>query len=257
MTVDTKGTGPPVNENARRAALEKFTGWCDRPERANERLAELEQLARADPDAWRDAIVGLIPDAPTDQYPDALEWGLIAVLRASPDRSTMEADLARRAHAHRTVASVVGNVLRFGSQGSSERHALDVLGETFVFDTWSRYHLNYRSKDRANQQPDVAVDYWAWELIDSLVYWDPDAAWTLFLGYLEYEDDPGCRDAAGIGWLESINFTHAAEFIDRIEAEAPTNERLRVVMRGMYPPSKDAGIERRFKGAAEEPIGDR
>jgi hypothetical protein len=76
---------------------------------------------------------------------------------------------------------VLGNTLRFGSQGIGERPALGVLGETFVFDTWSRYHLNYRSEDRANQQPDVAVDYWAWNLMASFVYWDPDAAWSLIL----------------------------------------------------------------------------
>ncbi len=245
-----------MSENARLAAIEAFTAWCDAPEPQHERLAELEQMARADPDAWRDAIVRLIPDAATDQYPDSLEWGVIAVLRASPDRRAMEADLARRAHAHRTVASVVGNALRFGSQGIGELHALDVLGEVFVFDTWSQYQRNYRTKDRGTPQPDIAVDYWAWELMESLVYWDADATWRLFLRYLEHENDSELRGAAGIGWLESINFTHAAEFIDRIETEARTNERLREVMRGMYPPREDADIERRFRAAAEEPTGD-
>jgi hypothetical protein len=52
------------------------------------------------------------------------------------------------------------------------------------------------------------------------------------------------------------NFTHATEFIERIETEARTNERLREVMRGMYPPREDAGIERRFRASAEEPTGD-
>jgi len=245
-----------VTENARRAAIEAFTAWCDRPEPPHEGLVELEQMVRADPEAWRDAIMSLIPSVPTDEYLDSLEWGLIAVLRASPDRRATEAVLARRAHADRTVASVVGNALSFGGRGIGELHALEVLGEAFVFNTWSRYQRNYRTRGGGSPPPDVAVDYWAWQLMEGLVYSDPDATWRLFLRYLEQENDPDLRAAAGIGWLESINFRHAAEFIDRIETEARTNERLRAVMRGMYPPSEDVDIGRRFRTAANEPTDD-
>jgi hypothetical protein len=125
-----------------------------------------------------------------------------------------------------------------------------------VFDTWSGYQRNYRTKGGGSPPPDVAVDYWAWELMEGLVYSDADATWRLFLRYLKQEKDPDLRAAAGIGWLESINFRHAPDFIDRIETEARTNERLREVMRGMYPPREDADIERRFRAAAEEPTGD-
>ncbi len=243
-----------MTETSRQAAIDAFIAWRARPE-PHKRLAELEQLAREAADIWCEAILSLISDAAGSADNDFLDWGLVAALRAAADRTAMEAELARHAHASPVVAGVVADALRFGSRGVGERRALDVLGELFVFDAWSRYHQKYRSEDRGEQQPDVAVDYWAWELMQALVDWDPVDAWRRFLRYLAHERDPDCRVQAGIAWLESINFGHAAEFIDRIEAEARRNERLRAVMRGMYPPSDDANIERRFRAAAEEAGG--
>jgi hypothetical protein len=241
-----------TDDAVRSAILERFAAWSERPERPHERLQDLQDMAAEDPAAWAEAILSLVPDGPTDEYPGSLYWGLIGVLRAAPDRSKLEADLARRAHAHRTVASVVGGVLRFGSKGVGELHAIDVLGEDFVFDTWSRHNKSFSHADPRNQSPEHEVDKWAWELMEGIVMYDPDSAWTLFLRYLAHEDDQDCRVQAGIAWLESINFRYAEEFIERTELEARTNERLRATMRGMYPPG-DPEVGRRFVEAMAEP----
>lgn len=241
------------NDSERSGIVAAFKAWSDREGNLYDRLPDLENMAAPNPDAWAEAILSVVPEAPTDEWPSSLYWGLIAVLRVAPDRAAMEAELARRAHANRTVASVVGAVLRFGNKGVGELHAIDVLGEDFVFDTWSRLQRNWKLEDRGQQKPEFAVDFWAWEVMDSLGKYDGDALWGLFLRYLEHERDPRCRSQAGIAWLEDINYMYAPQFIDRIEDETKTNVRLREAMRATYPPLHHPEVARRFTDAMQEP----
>jgi hypothetical protein len=252
--------GRITRENARmegptdqRAIIEAFRKWCDLPGRPGERMGELEHLASASPQAWCAAVLTLIPDDPTEDALEWLEYGLRAALATTSDRSAMEADLAAKAREDRLVASVVGSVLHFGSLGSGERHAIAVLGEELIFETWSRYWRNWRMDDNGEQPPDVTVDRWSDDLMGLLMHYDPAAGWDMFLRYLAFEGDPRLRTQSGIAWLETINFTHAAEFINRIEREARVNPRLREVLRGMYPPTSDPEIGRRFSLAMAEP----
>jgi hypothetical protein len=198
-------------------------------------------------------MLNLASTATSPNEAEFLDWGLVAALRATSDRRAMETGLARRAHSDPVVGSLIADALSFGGQGRGELHALRVLGEPFVFDAWSKYHQSYLAQRGGQYQPGEGPNYWAWELMDSVVMYEAEEAWQLFLRYLAHENDLECRLMAGIAWLESLNFRHAAELIDRIEAEARTNQRLRVVMRGMYPPRDDADIERRFIVAAQEP----
>jgi hypothetical protein len=148
---------------------------------------------------------------------------------------------------------VVARALALPIGGTDPRHVVEVLGAGLLFTTWSRFQMNWRPENGRAQRRDVAVDFWAYDIMQDLITFDPEFAWDLFLRYLRYEEDPRLRARAAIEWLEPINFDHAAAFIPLIEAEAPDNPRLREAMRHMSAPSSDPEIERRFTDAMAEP----
>jgi len=242
-----------TDSKGRTAMLVAFQAWCELPGYPHERMDLLQRQVAADPEEWCNVMLGLASSASPGDETGWWEWAVRAALAESADRDILESALAMRAREDRMVASVVGPALRFGSLGVGERHAIDVLGEELIFTTWSRLQSNWRLADGVHQQPSVTVDGWASDLMDGLCHYDPDLVWTLFLHYLAFEDDEGLRGQAGIAWLESINFIHAAKFIERTEVAAAHNVRLRAVLRCMYPPTSDPDVERRFKLAMAEP----
>jgi hypothetical protein len=231
--------------------IEAFQAWRDGPE-PWKRAADLQQLASTSPDSLVDAVLSLWSEGLSDDDLEMLAHGVRAALAASPETAALETRLAQRSHVDRGVAAVVARALAMPSGGVGERHAIEVLGLDLLFGTWSRFQTNRRSDDGQDQQSDVTVDEWAYNIMQGLITFDPEFALEIFLRYLTYEDDPRLRAQAAIDWLESINLDHAPQVIPLIEAEAPTNSRLREAMRNMQPPS-DPEIARRFTDAMTEP----
>jgi hypothetical protein len=234
------------------AIIEAFQAWRDGPE-PWKRTADLQQLASASPDTWVDAILSLWSDRLSDDEQEMLAHGVRAAIAASPERRSLETRLGERSRVDPGVASVVARALALPIGGTDPRHVVEVLGAGLLFTTWSRFQMNWRSENGRAQRRDVAVDFWAYDIMQDLITFDPEFAWDLLLRYLRYEEDPRLRARAAIEWLEPINFDHAADFIPLIEAEAPDNPRLREAMRHMSAPSSDPEIERRFTDAMAEP----
>ena len=130
-----------------------------------------------------------------------LAHGVHAAIAASPERKSLQTRLAHRSRVDPGVAAVVARALALPGGGTDAGHVVEVLGAGFLFDTWSRFQTNRRSEDGKDQQPAVAVDDWAYNIMQDLISLDPEFAWVLFLKYLAYEEDPRLRAQAAIDWL--------------------------------------------------------
>ncbi len=249
--MSSQSHGPPGHDEI----LASFATWTERPGFGPDRLSELITLTASDPRAWCEALVSLVPTELTDDFDGSLVWGVAACDRSSEvEGNPLGPWLAEQASTHRTIAAVIAYALsarydldvtdgtfRFLGDAAGALRAIDVLGDPLVFSTWSR-----------GSQEGRDVDGWAEELFRRVVRGDPDACWRTFLRFLAFEEDEGVRGYAAISWLESINFQHSEEFIDRIEAEARINPRLRAAMRSTYPPGTP-DVEERYERAREEP----
>lgn len=249
-----------------------FEAWCDGPRHGPRRktvgtkfrgqsdtLAEIISLTQ--PAEFADLMLSQAePWFTRGRRISCLSIGLAAALEAAGrDRESLEKRLAIRAKSEPFTASVLGGALPGG-------RVWQLLNNETIYDAWSRreraFSKTFDQQQLAGGEPgsidtDPAIDrdQWARDVMDNMAFRDPDALWSHFLLYLAHEDDSWLRMMAGISWLESINFRHAAEFIDRIELEAAHNARLREVLRLLYPPRGDRAIERRFVAASHEPTG--
>jgi hypothetical protein len=77
------------------------------------------------------------------------------------------------------------------------------------------------------RRDDVWEDEWSGEAIAYLNKEDPDEAWAVALELLKVSADPGWGGTIGAFILEDLLRDYGDGFIERIEAEAATNERLR------------------------------
>jgi hypothetical protein len=76
-------------------------------------------------------------------------------------------------------------------------------------------------------------NFWAFETMNALVSEQPEQAWPILLRMLEGADE-GHVGSLSAGPLENLLHAHGPLLIDRIAAEARTNEKLRDALTGVY-----------------------
>jgi hypothetical protein len=99
---------------------------------------------------------------------------------------------------------------------------------------------------------EVDDDFWAWELLTSLVQDDPDQAFHVLMQVIDRAPE-ALLFVVGAGPLEELIDTHFVSLADRIETELRANYKLRSAFRVVNladVPSQFAG---RFEAAASEP----
>ena len=76
--------------------------------------------------------------------------------------------------------------------------------------------------------------FWAWQRVHDLVDNDPDVGWRVLLLATEMAEDDGALEVIGAGPLEDLLSQHGPLFIDRVEARARSDGRLRQALSAMW-----------------------
>jgi hypothetical protein len=86
-------------------------------------------------------------------------------------------------------------------------------------------------------------NFWAFDAMWSLVGEEPEAAWLIILRLLDRAEGQTIFNIAA-GPLEDLLCGHGLAFIDRIESEARSNEKLRTALTGVWLHEGDAVYEK-------------
>lgn len=76
--------------------------------------------------------------------------------------------------------------------------------------------------------------FWAWETVDAEGWHDPEHKWPLILALLASAANDHEIGLVAAGPLEELLRMYGHDFIDRIEAEARTNQALRLALEGVW-----------------------
>lgn len=204
---------------------------------SGEKLAELRERVCADPDAWWRILQGLVADAPDDQYVQRLAYAPFRVtLECGGERLLLEAVSIAR-----TSPKMASAVKGWPSRPTTDLYPL--FGRDLVVDTLIRHYSH-----------PTGFDFWAWEVARDLISDDPLEAWRLILELVDKAPDDAVLGSVAAGELEEFLRAHAEEFIDRIEAEAHRNSRLKASLSYVYVWTLPRGLFDRIETAAGVPL---
>ena len=112
-----------------------------------------------------------------------------------------------------------------------EAEAYRQLGRKLTLDAFVRHEPRIPSKPA---QPSPADEPWEDEWSSTVIFYltekEPDEAWALALELIDVSGDPGWLSVIGAFIIEDLLKDHGDAMIDRIEAEAAQNERLRMAL---------------------------
>jgi hypothetical protein len=225
-----------AEEDVIRAECEEWAGallYVDTAEKG----AELRDRVCANPDAWWRILQDLIAQAPDDQYIQRLAY--------APLRMTLECGGERLLHEAISIARTSPRMASAvkGWPGRPTHDLYPLFGREFVVDTLIRHYSH-----------PTGFDFWAWEVARNLINDDPPEAWRLVLELLKKAPDETVRTSVAAGELEAFLLAHASEFIDRIEAEARTNPRLKAALSRVYVWALPPKLYGRIEAAAGVPL---
>ena len=89
-------------------------------------------------------------------------------------------------------------------------------------------------------------EYWAYEVMDNLVTYEPLRAWKLVLDILATDSSEPIVNAIGAGLVEDMLCKHGEILIDLIEFEAQNNSQLRKALRVVDIWKEDTSVYERF-----------
>jgi hypothetical protein len=92
-------------------------------------------------------------------------------------------------------------------------------------------------QDLSNEDGEGAADekfFWAFKAADNLCKLEPDLAVDFILALLEENLSPETERMVATGPLEDLLMEHSVRVIDRLEAEAAQNEKLRHALGGIW-----------------------
>ena len=161
-------------------------------------------------------------------------------------------EIASIAHGDPKLAYAFWDAMHFLRRSSE---AYRQLGRRQTIEAFVR-HVPRISTSPNQPRIEVWEDGWSGDVLVFLNEEDPDEAWALGLDLLKVSADPAWSNTIGAFVFEELLRDHGDAFIDRIEAEAATNDRLRKSL----PTTQWAVPERlmpRVKAAAREYWDDR
>ena len=95
-----------------------------------------------------------------------------------------------------------------------------------------------------------AENFWAWDVLDTLVGRRPDIAWPILLRLVQRMPEEGLGDLAA-GPIEDFLSQHGPRAIDAVEAEAATNPRLRRALSMVWRLGMTDDVWRRVQSLAD------
>lgn len=185
-------------------------------------LDDLADEMAAQPDKWWKAFQKLLPraDRATTQN---LSMPFGALLRVGGER--MWDRVAEAARTNRKIANAFWDSMTLTTL-TSEAH--ERLGRRMAIDAFVRHEPRIPSRT-SQPWPDQWEDEWSGDALFYLTEHDPDEAWAVALELLATNGGPP-PSTVGAFIIEELLHDHGDAFIDLIEAEAETNDRLRMAL---------------------------
>ena len=182
-------------------------------------LDELAEEMAREPIAWWRSLHALLLEL-DEEAVHALNMPLAALLDAGGEQLVNE--VAGIAHREPKVANAFWDAMHF-LRRSSEAYRL--LGRRQTIEAFVRHVPRI---PRSPKQPiEVWEDGWSGDVLIFLNEEDPGEAWAVALELLKVSTDPAWSNTIGVFIVEELLRDHGEAFIDRIEAEAATNDRLK------------------------------
>jgi len=191
-----------------------------RDEPGRNALDELAEHMRREPIAWWRPFHDLLLELDEEGVRN-LDMPLAALLNVGSEPLVDE--VASSARGERKVANAFWIAMHL-LQRSSE--AYQRLGRRQTIEAFVRYVPRIPSSiDQPREE--TREDEWSGEAIAYLNKEDPDEAWAVALELLRVSADPGWIGTVGAFIVEDLLRDYGDVLIERIEAEAATNDRLR------------------------------
>src|SRR6266542_2167279 len=183
-------------------------------------LDKLAEEMRGDPIAWWRSLHVLLLEL-GEEGVHALNMPLAALVDVGGEQLIDE--VAIIAQRDPKVAYAFWDAMHFLRRSSE---AYRQLGRRQTIGAFVR-HVPRISTSPNQPRIEVWEDGWSGDVLVFLNEEDPDEAWALGLDLLKVSADPAWSNTIGAFVFEELLRDHGDAFIDRIEAEAATNDRLR------------------------------
>lgn len=181
-----------------------------------------DEMAKRPEEYWL-AFRELLPDADRAATQN-LSMPFGALLQIGGER--LWDQVAETARGDRKIADAFWNAMDFVRLNGE---AYKRLGRRMTLEAFARHEPRIPSKS-GQPWPEEWEDTWSGEVLFYLTEQDPDEAWAMALELLALTDDPRWASTIGAFIIEDLLHDHGDAFIDRIEAEAARNERLRMAL---------------------------
>jgi hypothetical protein len=205
-----------AEEDVIRAECESWAGgllFMD----SDEKRDELRDRVCANPDAWWRILQDLIAAAPNDEYVQRLAYAPLRLTLECGGNQILEEAVSIARSSPKMASAVKG----WPSRQTTDLYPL--FGRDMVVDALIRHYAR-----------PTGFDFWAWEMARDLIIDDPPEAWLLILELIRQAPDERVLGTVAAGELEEFIDAHAEAFIDRLEAEARRNSRLKEALAGVW-----------------------
>ena len=186
-------------------------------------LDDLADEMSKQPDEWWQAFRELLPQADYATTQN-LSMPFGALLHVGGERIWDE--VAEAARSDRKIANAFWDAMYFASLAPGE--AYKRLGRQMTIEAFVRHEPRIPVK-RGQPWPEQWEDEWSGDALFYLTKHEPDEAWAVALELLATSGGPQ-PSTIGAFIIEDLLHDHGDAFIDRIEAEAPRNERLQMAL---------------------------
>lgn len=183
-------------------------------------LTDLAQQMGREPIAWWRSLHALLLELDQEGVRN-LNLPLAALLDVGGEQLVSE--VAGIAHREPKVANEFWDAMEFLRRSSE---AYRRLGRRQTIEAFVR-HVQKNSLSPQKPRIEVWEDGWSGDVLFFLNEEDPDEAWAVALELLRVSADPGWISTLGAFIVEELLRDHGDAFIERIEAEAAANDRLR------------------------------
>lgn len=187
-------------------------------------LQDLTAWVSEDPDLWWRAIKAHLPDLRPSQVVVFAMGPVTALLRGGDVAWVRQ--LADEGKHDRRVAALVARALDFTGRAFVDKRGWPTLyelwGREFLAQSWLRHaSAEILPAARLQEEDDDRMwDFWAWEMLDRLVYDAPDEAWEVILLAVQLAETTHQLGALGAGPLEVLLRTWGADYDEEAEARA-------------------------------------
>jgi hypothetical protein len=197
----------PVSEEQR---VQELTAWgkgAHYPLRDDSHEQRLAALVADDPPAWWQTARNLITQASDENFADNLDVPLAIILEAGGPAL----------------------VERAGREARDASGLAEALYNWPVVHRWRSELYRLIGRDRLVQHyfTERKAAAWPWRMMEDLRREDPEEAWQVTLQLIAAAPDGDALSYVAAGPLEDLIKDRGDQFIDRIEAEAAGNARLR------------------------------